>query len=134
MDEQKRLMVEARPTQRDAGGASRIKSYLSGLETQTLKKRKGVGTKATSSMAESQISVPTIQEEVQQGTPKRIKTLMIDEVFRAHMEITSLMGEHMDSHAYEEFKFWSNSFDGIRFLYDHLNTTDDFNKIKFVGQ
>ena len=56
-------------------------------------------------MAEPQVSAPIIQEEVQQGTPKRIKILISYEVCRADMEITSLMGEPGDSHAFGEFKF-----------------------------
>ena len=58
---------------------------------------------------------------------------MSDEACRADLEITSLMGELGNSHASEEFKFWSNNFDGIRFLYHHLNATEDVNKVKTVG-
>lgn len=32
-----------------------------------------------------------------------------------------------------EFKLWSNNFDGLRFLYDHLNATEDVNKVKSIG-
>ena len=32
-----------------------------------------------------------------------------------------------------ENKFWSANFDGIKFLYDHLNATEDVNKLKNLG-
>lgn len=35
---------------------------------------------------------------------------------------------------YNEFKFWSNNFDGLRFLYNHLNTIEDVNKAKIIGR
>ena len=131
--EHKRLIMEARASRRTTGGTSMIKSYIFMLETRASKKRKGVGSKDTSSVLEPHISVSAIHEEVQQSTPKRMKTLMSDEVCRDDMEITSLMREPGNSHASGEFKFWSNSFDGLQFLYDHLNTIEDVNKVKSVG-
>lgn len=32
-----------------------------------------------------------------------------------------------------EFKFWSNNFDRLRFLYGHLNATEDVEKLKSIG-
>lgn len=31
-----------------------------------------------------------------------------------------------------EFRFWSNTFDGLKLLYDHLNATEDVNKVKTI--
>lgn len=32
-----------------------------------------------------------------------------------------------------EFKFWSNNSDGLRYLYDYLNATEDVEKVKSIG-
>lgn len=59
------------------------------------------------------------------------------QVCKAGWEISSLMQEAGGSDQTKlsnEFKFWGNSFDGLKFLYNHLNTTEDVNKVKTTGQ
>ena len=34
----------------------------------------------------------------------------------------------------EEFKFWSNKFDGIKFFYDHLKVDEDVKMVRFIGR
>lgn len=65
-----------------------------------------------------------------------MKTLMSDEVCRANCEISSLMcetGGSDQTRSSNEFKFCSNSFGGLKFLYNHLNATKDVNKVKTIG-
>lgn len=62
---------------------------------------------------------------------------MSDEVYRADWEISSLMCEtdgRDQTRLSNELKFWSNSFDRLKFLYDHLNPTEDVNKVKTIGR
>lgn len=62
---------------------------------------------------------------------------MTDEVCRADWEISSLMcetGGRDHTRSSNELKFWSNNFDGLKFLYDHLNAMDDVNKVKTIGR
>lgn len=33
-----------------------------------------------------------------------------------------------------EFKFWGNHFDILKFLYDHLNAMEEVNKVKLIGR
>lgn len=57
------------------------------------------------------------------------------EVCRADWEILSLMREasgRNQTRTFNEFKFRSNNFDGLKFLCDHLNTTEDVNKVKTI--
>lgn len=60
-------------------------------------------------------------------SPKRIKTLMIDKVSQDDLKNTTLTHDLRSSHQSKpstEFKLWSNSFDGLRYLYDHLNASE----------
>lgn len=62
---------------------------------------------------------------------------MSDEVYKADWEISSLIweiGGSDQTRSSNEFKFRSNSFDGLKFLYDHLNVTEDVNKVKTIGR
>lgn len=64
-----------------------------------------------------------------------MKTLMSDEVCRANREILSLMLETGGSNQIRpsnEFKFWSNSFHGLKFLYNHMNAMKEVNKVKTI--
>lgn len=57
------------------------------------------------------------------GSPKKKKTLMSDDVSQADLTITTLMqdsGSSNYSKSSSEFKLWSNSFDRLGYLYDHL--------------
>ncbi|CAI8617733.1 unnamed protein product [Vicia faba] len=132
--EQKKLMLEARVARKGAGRHLTIKSDLAEIETQTLKRRKVTDSKATSSMDEPQTSAQFVQEEVHQGSSKKLKNLMSDDICRTDLEITSLMKETREGHTSVEFKFWCNSFNGPRFFYDYLNTTKDVNKVKTIGR
>lgn len=60
---------------------------------------------------------------------------MSDEVCRPDWEISSLMCEIDGSNqtrSSNEFMFLSNSFDKLKFLYDHLNSMEDVNKVKTI--
>lgn len=80
-------------------------------------------------------SVPPSGES-KMSSPNRMKTLMSDNVSQADLTITTLMQDLGSSHQSKtstEFKFLSNNFDGLRYLYDHLNATQYVEKVKFIG-
>lgn len=57
-------------------------------------------------------------------------------VSHAGLAITTLMQDSGGSHKANlstEFKFLPNSFDNLKFLYDHLNVTEDINKVNIIG-
>lgn len=61
---------------------------------------------------------------------------MGDPISQANLAITALMQDSGGSHKSNpstEFKFWSNNFDGLKFLYDHQNLTEDVEKGKTIG-
>lgn len=37
------------------------------------------------------------------------------------------------THGEKTFKFWDQSFDGLNFIYDHLNTAEDIEKVKTIN-
>ena len=126
--EKKKLMQAARAARMNSGDVVPPQSDKVGLEIWQSKRAKGVTIQETPSKSD-----PPAQEEPSQGASKRLKTFMTDEVCRADMEINSLMNTPGQSAVSEEFKFWSNNFDGLRFLYDHLNATEDVNKVNKIG-
>lgn len=129
-------MLEAQETRRVVGQPS-VKSDLSGLETRLLKKRKVPLNKVIPIVKEPQPSTFSPSKGFRLSSPKKMKTLMSGEVYIADWEISSLMCETNESdhtRSYNEFKFWSNNFNGLTFLYDHLNSTDNMNKVKTIGR
>lgn len=61
---------------------------------------------------------------------------MGDHVSHANMEVTTMMQDFGGRHKANpstEFKFGSNSFDGLKFLCDHLNAIEDVEKVKTIG-
>lgn len=65
-----------------------------------------------------------------------MKTLRSDDVSQADLVITTLMqnsGNSYQTNSSTEFKFWYNSFDGLRYVYDHMNTTGDIERVKSIG-
>lgn len=65
-----------------------------------------------------------------------MKTLMSDHVSHADLVVNTLMQDSGGSHQSNlltELKFWSNSFDNVKFLYDHLNVTELVEKVKTIG-
>lgn len=42
-------------------------------------------------------------------------------------------GNSDQSNSSNEFKLWFNIFDGLKYLYDDLNTTKDVEKVKTIG-
>lgn len=65
-----------------------------------------------------------------------MKTLMNDDVSHTDLTITTIMQDSGISHQSKpsfEFKFSSNSFYGLRFLYCHLNATKDVKKVKSIS-
>lgn len=61
---------------------------------------------------------------------------MSDDVSLDDLTITTFMQDSGSSHQSKpssEFKFCSIIFDGLRFLYDHLNSIEDVEKVKSVG-
>lgn len=66
-----------------------------------------------------------------------MKTLMSDKVCKADWEISSLMqeaGGRNQTKPSNKFKIWGKKFDGLKFLYDHLNAIEDVNKVKKIGR
>lgn len=90
MKEQKRLMLEARAARRVVGHLV-VKSNLSDLETRLLKKRKVDLNKFIPTVSEPQPSHFSPSKGFLPSSSKKMKTLMIDEVYRADWKISSLM-------------------------------------------
>ena len=88
--EQKRLMLEARAARRVAD-QNVAKSDLSDLETWLLKKRKIILNKSTPNVLESLPSTLLPSKSSCPRSPKKMKTLMSDEVRRTDWEISSLI-------------------------------------------
>ena len=103
-------MKAARAARKGTGGPSESKSDLSGLEIRPPKRTRGTSTKAAKN--ESQSLVVPIQENISQGDPNKFKILANEDIHQAGMEISSFMRGPGDSSS-EEFKFWSNDFDGF---------------------
>lgn len=113
-------------------GQNAAKWDLSGLETRLLKKRKLVPNKEIPNVSESQPLTLSPLKSFHPSSPKKMKTLMSNEVCRSDWEISSLLCETDGSgqtRSSNEFKFWSNSFDGLEFCYDHLNVMEEVNKV-----
>lgn len=136
MKEQKRLMLEARAT-RGGVDQSVSKSDLSNLETCTLNKRKVAPSKTTPSISDPQVSTIPPLVDSRPNSPKKMKTLMGDEICKADWEFPSLIHEAGGSDqtkSTNEFQFLGNNFDILKFLYDHLNVREDVNKVKTIGR
>lgn len=134
--EQKRLMLEAQAEKR-GDGQSVAKLDLSDLITWILKKRNVTTSKIAPFISEPQVSTLPPPKDSRPDPPKKMKTLMSDEVRRNDWEISSLMQEDGGSNktkSSNEFKLCGTNFDGLKFLYDHLNSTEDVNKVKIVGR
>lgn len=77
--EQKKLMLEARAIRR-VTGQNAAKSDLPGLETRLLKKRKAASNKATPNVSGPQPSTLSLSKSFRMSSPKKMKTLISDEV------------------------------------------------------
>lgn len=65
-----------------------------------------------------------------------MKTLMSGPVSHDDLAITNLTQDSDSNHQFNsstEFMFWSKNFDGLKFLYDHMNVTQDFEKVETIG-
>lgn len=105
--EHKKLILEAHSVRRVAG-QNAAKSDLPGLKTWLLKKRKVVPNKEIPNVSESQPPILSPLKNFRLGSPKKMKTLMSDEVCRADWEISSLTCKNGGSHqtrSSNEFKF-----------------------------
>lgn len=88
-----------------------------------------------SPLYQNPVNIPPY-EDSKSGSPKKMKTLMSGDVSQADLTITTLMQDSGSSHQskpFSEFKFWSNNFDGLRYIYDPLNATEDIEKVKSIG-
>lgn len=107
------------------GEQSTSKSDMSGIKTWTLKRKKIGAVKAAPVVSEPQTAfIPPSRESIS-GSPKRMKTLMSDNASQTDLTIIILMQDSGSSHQTNpsiKFKSWFNNFDGLRYLYDHLNT------------
>lgn len=125
-------MLETRATRRVAG-QNTAKSDMSNLETRLLKKRKASLRKIISNILEPQPLTLSLPKSLHPSSPKRMRTSMSDEVCRADWEISALTcetGEVTKPDHPMNFKFWNKNFNGLKFLYNHLNATEDMNKVK----
>ncbi|CAI8591312.1 unnamed protein product [Vicia faba] len=80
---------------------------------------------------------PSPSKLPQQNPVKKAKTLMGDPLNKSNLAIAALMKETSDrsqqTQPPSEFKFWSNEFNGLKFLYDYLNSDEDVNKAKSIS-
>lgn len=61
---------------------------------------------------------------------------MSDPVSHVDLAVTTLMQDYGSNQQFNpsiEFKFLSNIFDVLKFLYGHLNATKDVEKVKIIG-
>lgn len=124
-------------TMRRVANQNFIKLDFSGLETWLSKKRKVAPSKVISNVSGLNLQLFRHRRALHLSSPKRIRTLMSGEVCIADLEISSLMRDIDGSdqtRSSNEFKFWSNSFDKLKFIYDNLNAKEDENKVKTIGQ
>src|ERR1051325_5954634 len=137
--EQRKLMAEARAARMDSGGPSETKSNLAGPEVRVPKKKKNVTTRdpaaETNIIAASPLKHPAEPEPAPESIPKKMKTVMGNETNSTDWAISKLLKETGDSSggASPENRFWAADFDGLKFLYDHLNATTDVNKLTHLG-
>lgn len=64
-----------------------------------------------------------------------MKTSMSEDVSQADLTITTWMQDSGSSHQSKpssEFKFWSNNFDSLRYIYHHLNSSEKVKKVKSI--
>lgn len=137
--EQRKLMAAARAARMGDGGPSETKSDLAGLEVRIPKKKKNVVTRESAleaaAITASPVKRPVEPEATIELAPKKLKTIMGNENNSADSEVSTLLKETGDnsSRASTENKFWSADFDGLKFLYDHLNATEDVTKLRNLG-
>lgn len=86
--EQKKLMVEARVRR---GEQFASKSNLPGIQTWDIKKKKMDIIKESPIVPESQLDIAPPLGESKSGSPKKMKTLMSDDVSQTDLEITTLI-------------------------------------------
>lgn len=132
LSEQKKLMAEARERH---GDQSVSKSDLTGIQTRAHKRKKLDVAKADLVTSDPQPTFVPTYEDPNPNSPKKMKTLISDDVSQTNLTIITLMQDSCSSHQskpFFKFKFWSNSFDGLRFLYDHMNATKDVEKVKSI--
>lgn len=126
-------MLEAQAARR--GVTSKLD--FSGFETRPLKKRKATTNKTAPSIFDPQVSTLPPSADSHLNSPKKMNTLMSDEICRVDMKISSLMhedGGNDQTNQSNKFKLWGNNFNGLKFLYDHLNATEDVDKVKMIGR
>lgn len=61
---------------------------------------------------------------------------MSDHVSHVGLASTTLNQDSDSSHQLNsstKFKFWSNNFDDLKYIYDHMNVTKDVEKVKTIG-
>lgn len=132
LSEQKKLLAEARV--RRVGQSA--KSDQTCIQTHTLMRKNMEVIKVTPTSSEPQATSVPPYRYPKSDSPKKYNTLMRDDVSQADMAITTLMhdsGNSPQTNPSSEFKFRSNSFDGLRYLYDHLNASEDVEKVKSIG-
>ena len=107
--EQKKLMDVARDAWKGAGGPFESNTDLIVLELRVVKKKNRTGPKAgvIIGVPHSLAKIVLAVEEPSQISPKRLKTVMPDGVFRADWEVSTLMQETGDNsvHDSRENKF-----------------------------
>src|ERR1051325_200889 len=137
--EQRKLMAEARAARMGKDGTSETKSDLAGLGIRFPKKKKNVTARdpatETNIITASPLKRPAEPEPAPESIPKKLKTVMGNETNSTDWAISKLLKETGDSSggASPENRFWAADFDGLKFLYDHLNATTDVNKLTHLG-
>lgn len=79
-------MVEARERR---GERAASKSDMSGIQTQTLKRKKTNTVKAAAVVSETQPTPIPHSRESKLGSPKRMKTMMSDDISQDDLKITT---------------------------------------------
>lgn len=122
--EQRKLKAQAKA--RRAANKSSLKSDSSGLQTRTTWKKKTGADRKTQMISETHSDLPNPPHS---PSNKEAKTMMADPSNSVNHIILALMQEPRQGSQQHrpifQFKFWDNSFDGLKFLYDHLNSDDD---------
>lgn len=132
LTEQKTLMAKARARRGDKFAS---KSVLSVIQTPTFKRKKTDVGEATPFVSDPHTTYAPSFGGSKLSSPKRIKTLMNDLVCPVDLVVITLKQDSRGSHQSNlstEFEFRSNSFNGMNFLYDHLNSTEDVKKVKRI--
>lgn len=134
LKEQRKFMAEARA--RRVVNQSTLKSEPSEIQTWVFHKKKSEVVKEAQVARMTWFDLPNSTALPSLSTKKK-KLMMIKPISNVDHVVSSMMQEpdqgSQQHRSNPQFKFWDNSFDGLKFLYDHLNSDEDIGKTKSIG-